>query len=153
MAHKDHLTIWKPERLYCRRTRNLDQFRGQSPGEFRGWLRQILINTGRDAWRRHQRQVPIARIRQGVEESGVGLDCSPADQTSHSRRMIRSEQVLRLSELIESLPSDQRDVIIIRHMEDWPVSRIAEHLGRSHASVADPLYRGLAQFREQLERE
>ena len=128
-------------------------FRGQSEGEFKRWLREILINTCRDACRKQQRQVPIARVRKGVEESSVRLDRFSAHHTSPSHRVVRNEQVLRLSELIENLPTDQRDVVILKHLEDWPVTRIAQHLERSHASVAGLLRRGLANLREQLERE
>jgi RNA polymerase sigma-70 factor, ECF subfamily len=48
------------------------------------------------------------------------------------------------------LPEEQRTAVELHHLKDESVTAIAEHLGRSEASVAGLLRRGLKKLRELL---
>jgi RNA polymerase sigma-70 factor (ECF subfamily) len=74
-----------------------------------------------------------------------------ADQSSPSQRAVKNEQTLQLAVAIQQLPEAQREALMLRHFHDWPLARIAEHLGRTPAAVAGLLKRGLQQLREQLQ--
>jgi RNA polymerase sigma-70 factor (ECF subfamily) len=131
-----------------------EQFRGQSDAEKAAWLRQILANTLTDALRRFRRQQgdqhqsleaaveqSSARLEQWLEATGP----TPADQVS------RQEQTLRLAAALARLPDDQRNAVELRHLQGYSVPAISELTGRSIASVAGLLRRGLRALRKELE--
>jgi RNA polymerase sigma-70 factor (ECF subfamily) len=132
-----------------------DQFRGHSPAERAAWLRQILANTLANAVRdlaRAKRDVALERsLEASLTESSSRLEAwLVADQSSPSQRVERNEQLLRLAEALAGLPDVQREVLVLRHCQGWALADIATHLGRTRASVASLLRRGLAQLREHL---
>jgi RNA polymerase sigma-70 factor (ECF subfamily) len=49
------------------------------------------------------------------------------------------------------LPDDQRTAIEMHHLRDQPVADIARALGRTEASIAGLLRRGLKRLRELLQ--
>src|SRR5206468_4920779 len=75
-----------------------------------------------------------------------------ADQSSPSQRAERNEQLLALSRALAALPDAQREVLVLRHCQGLSLAEISEHLGRSRASVASLLRRGLKELRDHLPR-
>jgi RNA polymerase sigma-70 factor (ECF subfamily) len=131
------------------------QFRGQTVAERAAWLRQILANTLANAVRdltRARRDVALERsLEAALGDSSSRLEAwLAADQSSPSQRAERNEQLLRLAEALVGLPEAQREVLVLRHCQGWALADIATHLGRSRASVASLLRRGLKQLREHL---
>jgi RNA polymerase sigma-70 factor (ECF subfamily) len=134
----------------------LGQFRGQSSAEQAAWLRQILANTLANAVRdfgRARRDVDLERSLQlSLDDSSSRLEAwLAAEQSSPSQQAERNEQVLRLAEALAELPDPQREVLVLRHCHGWALAEIAEHLGRTRASIASLLRRGLKQMRELLQ--
>ena len=129
------------------------QFRGRSEGEWAAWLRRILANTLNDAVRKYGREIARERVAaDGVDESSARLEAwLEADQSSPSQRAIRQEQFLRLADALAQLPEDQRVVVEWHHLKDESVADIAQRLGRTEASVAGLLRRGLQKLRELLQ--
>jgi RNA polymerase sigma-70 factor (ECF subfamily) len=128
------------------------QFRGQSEQELAAWLRQILVRRLRNAVRdlgRARRDVGRERsLQAAVEHSSARLEAwLAAAQTSPSEQAMRHEQLLRLTEALESLPEAQREAIILHHLQDWTLEQVGAHLGRSPAAVAGLIKRGLKQLR------
>jgi RNA polymerase sigma-70 factor (ECF subfamily) len=64
---------------------------------------------------------------------------------------VRQEQLLRVARAVAQLPDDQRIVIEMHHLRDQPVAEVAAYLGRTEASVAGLLRRGLKRLRELLQ--
>lgn len=90
-------------------------------------------------------------LERELDASGQRLDqMLRADQTSVSQRMQRVERAELLTAALERLPEDQRNVILARHCRGLGLQEIAEETGRTTASVAGLLRRGLAVLREQL---
>jgi RNA polymerase sigma factor (sigma-70 family) len=90
-------------------------------------------------------------LEQELDASGYRLDqMLQADQTSVSQRVQRSERAERMAEAIEGLPEEQRVVLLARHCRGLGLQEIAAETGRTTASVAGLLRRGLATLREQL---
>ena len=131
------------------------QFRGTSAAEQAAWLRQILARTLANAIRdytRAKRDVTLERsLQSSLEESSARLEAwLVADQATPSEVAERNEQLLNLAQSMAELPEAMREVLLLKHCHGWSVAEIGEHLGRSRASVASLLRRGLKHLREHL---
>ncbi len=132
-----------------------DQLRAVSPEGRRAWLRQILANAISDAGRRFATAGRDAgredAIRRGLNESSARLvACLAADQSSPSERADRLDELVRLTAAIANLPADQRTAVELKHLEGWPVDRIADEMGKTPVAVGGLLRRGMAALRETL---
>ena len=135
--------------------RSLDDTRGRSEGEVLAWLRKILAHNLSHAVRDHTRdRRNVARefsIRTALDRSSARLENWLADdRPSPSQKAVRDEQLLKLGRALATLPEDQRESVILHHLEGWPVERIARHLGKTEKAVGGLLYRGLKQLRVTL---
>jgi RNA polymerase sigma-70 factor, ECF subfamily len=132
-----------------------DQFRGSTEGEWLAWLRQALAHNLADALRAFgQAKRDLARERSleaAVEASSRRLEAwLAAEQSSPSQQAQRHERALRLAQALATLPDDNREALVLHYCEDWPLTDIATHLGRTPAAVAGLLKRGLKQLRARL---
>jgi RNA polymerase sigma-70 factor (ECF subfamily) len=132
---------------------NRAQFRGQTAAEQAGWLRRILSNTLIDAARKFGRELDLEQpLEQRLHDSSARLEAwLAADQSSPSEAAGRQEQLLRVARALGQLPDDQRTAIELHHLRDQPVADIARDLGRTEASIAGLLRRGLKRLRELLQ--
>jgi len=130
----------------------LSQFQGVTDAQLLAWLTKILAHNLIDAIRKFHgatrnvgRELPIELK---LEESSAQLqrwlqdaDLTPAEQVS------REELLCRLASAIEQLPKDQGDAVRLHYLLGWEIARIGQHLGRTPASVAGLLRRGLNRLR------
>lgn len=128
------------------------QFHGDQEA-FAVWLRKALANNIRDSLRRARRQRRDVTREQSLEaaidqSSERVAACLAADQTSLTGRVIRNEDLLRLSHAILALPEPQRDAVVLHHLQGWRLAEVAERLNRTEAAVAGLLHRGLRRLRE-----
>jgi RNA polymerase sigma-70 factor (ECF subfamily) len=130
------------------------QFRGTTDAELAGWLRTILANTIAQALRKIGQQ-PGAQphsLEAALEESSLRLErWLELSDSGPGARLLRQEQLTRLADALAQLPEDQRTAVELRHVQGWSVPDIGELTGRSVASVAGLLRRGLKRLRELLE--
>jgi RNA polymerase sigma-70 factor (ECF subfamily) len=131
---------------------NLKQFRGGTEAELVAWLRRILANNLADAVRKFHREVPLDRlVEKAISDSSARLEAwLSANGSSPSEQAMRQERLLRLADALAQLPEDQRIAVEWHHLRDESVSAIAERLGRTEASVAGLIRRGLKKLREVL---
>jgi RNA polymerase sigma-70 factor (ECF subfamily) len=135
--------------------RDLERFRGRTPGEQAAWLRQILAhnlaNVVRDL-RRDKRDVAREQALQAaLDESSSHLDAWLADeQSSPSRQVEQHERAVRLAEALATLPENQREAVVLRHWQNCSLAEIGERLGCTTAAVTGLLHRGLRNLRQQL---
>jgi RNA polymerase sigma-70 factor (ECF subfamily) len=132
-----------------------EQFRGRTGAEQAGWLRQILARTLSRAVRdlgRAKRDVGRERsLEAGIEDSSARLEAWLAtDQSSPSQKAERNEQLLQLADALDQLPADQREAVVLRHLQGQSLEELARRLGRSKAAVAGLLHRGFKRLRELL---
>jgi RNA polymerase sigma-70 factor (ECF subfamily) len=132
------------------------QFRGQTPEELAAWLRQVLTRTLANTLRSYGQ----ARRDVGAErslEADLDASCSrldawlAADQTSPSEAAGARERATALAEAVTDLPDDQREVILLKHCHGLSLADIAGRTGRTTASVAGLLRRGLQRLRDRLD--
>jgi RNA polymerase sigma-70 factor (ECF subfamily) len=128
-------------------SKKLPDYLRRRPLPFYPWLRQI-------AWEKllhmHARHLTVQK-RSVTREGPNHLDLSDhstmqlvdqlvASGTSPSRRMVRKEIRERVRTAITQLPSSDREVVILRHLEQLSLREIAEVLGISE-SAAQSRYR------------
>jgi RNA polymerase sigma-70 factor (ECF subfamily) len=134
---------------------NFDQFRGQTEAELVKWLQVILANVAAEQIRKAKAQKRDLGLEQSLEEALRGSSARlekffvPAE-SSPSRRAEKNEFLLSFAEALDQLPKDQRDVVILRDVEERKVNDIAGRLGRSEKSVAGLLRRGRRALRQLL---
>ena len=136
--------------------RRLDDYLRERPIPFYGWLRQLAGERIVDAHRRH---VTTQRRSVTLEHRELELPDASADQlvrrlfaadTSPSNRMIRQERHERLKEALASLPQRDREVLVMRHLEQLSTSEIAAMLEITEPAVKSRLLRALIRMREQM---
>ena len=128
------------------------QFQGDREA-LAAWLRKVLANNIRDSLRRARRLRRDVTREQSLEaaidqSSDRVAACLAADQTSLTGRVIRNENLLRLSHAILALPELQRDAVVLHHLQGWKLADVAQHLKKTEAAVAGLLHRGLRRLRE-----
>ncbi len=104
------------------------------------WLRRILANKLTDATRHFARRKRDAALEQTYQET---IDDSarrlervvPADQTSPSQIVLRSERARRLADALSELPEDQRVAVELHHLSGFKLAEVAAYMERTHASV------------------
>lgn len=135
--------------------RDRDTYRGKTEKEEAAWLRQILVRNLADEYRkfaRGKRNVGLERSFQiSVNDSSCRLEAwLVATQMSPSLHVAHNQQLLRLASCLAQLPEDQRLAVELHHLKGYLSSKVAELMGRSEASVAGLLRRGLKRLRELL---
>lgn len=132
-----------------------DQFRGSSPEELAGWLRQILARNLAHAVRdfhRDKRDIDCEQsLVESVEKSSARLeDWLASDQSSPSQRAQRNEQMLQLAEAVESLSDAQREAVLLHYWQGWTLAEVAEHLDRTPSAISGLLHRALEKLRQSI---
>ena len=113
------------------------RFTGDSRAAF-GWLLTIARNLVIDAHRKHKRRKTDTGIEQIVI---VAPDASPEEQA------ILSEQCKILWQLLQELPDERREMLVLRYMLGWRVNQIARHFGIAENTVSVTIRRLLRQLR------
>jgi RNA polymerase sigma-70 factor (ECF subfamily) len=131
-----------------------EQFRG-GEAERAAWLRQILAHNLADALRAFDQAKRNAgrerSLEAAIQESSARLGAWLAGgQSSPSQRAQRHEEAVRLAEALAELPVDNREALVLHYCESLPLAETAGRMGRTTASVAGLLKRGLKQLRERL---
>ena len=100
---------------------------------FTAWILRVARNVAIDSLRQ-RRPVPCAE----VIESG-----RPADDSCHDRRR-------GLEQALKTLPDDQRDVVVLRHLVGLSPGEIAHRLGRTESSIHALHHRARLALRREL---
>ena len=115
-----------------------DQFRGQSEGELRAWLRAILGRVLIDELRKFGRQKGELEmsLQPALDESSARLESwLEAEGSTPSQHAERDERMRRFQEALNQLPESQRTAVELKKLHGWTVSAISEHMGRTKSAV------------------
>jgi RNA polymerase sigma-70 factor (ECF subfamily) len=132
-----------------------EAFRGTTPAELARWLQEILANLAMDQVRRETADKRDATLEHSLHAAAADSSARlerwlAADQSGPEAAAQRHELLLHLAEALEQLPQEQRDVVILRDLQEMPLAQIAAELGRTEKSVAGLLLRGRRRLRELL---
>ena len=129
VAQEAFLSAWKA----------LPNFRGES--QFSTWLYQLTTHAAIDLMRREKRQIAAADI---TEVSAADPTPSPQQQAE------QSEQREIVRDAILQLAPEQREVVVLRFMEELSYEEIGAVLKLPPGTVKSRLNRAKAQLKEIL---
>jgi RNA polymerase sigma-70 factor, ECF subfamily len=102
-----------------------------------------------DALRKHARPDGAERsFEVALEQSSAQLELFlTANQTSPSGRVEKQERLVRLADVLEALPEDQRRAIELKHLQGLALIEVARQMNRSVPAVAGLLQRAMKALR------
>jgi RNA polymerase sigma-70 factor (ECF subfamily) len=115
-----------------------DQFRGDSPEAYKGWVRRILLNV-LGKFRRHWRRCRGRDVSREVPLDQPTVDLGPARHDTPSHLARRCEQHDALAAALADLPEDQRRAVALRIDHGLSFVEIGQRIGKS-ADAARMLY-------------
>ncbi len=135
--------------------RDRERFTRGGDAEVAGWLRRILSNNLADLVKAHGRaKRDVGRQRSlddAIEKSSLRLEkWLAASESSPSRKAIRHEEVLRLAAALYTLPEDEREVLMLRHLHELTMRELCARTGRSTAEAARLIQKGLLGLRKAM---
>jgi RNA polymerase sigma-70 factor (ECF subfamily) len=128
------------------------QFRGGTDAELAGGLRQILARCLADLVRRYRtggrRAGRELSLDQLLSRSSEAMERVLAtDSTSPSSSAARRDLGVVLSDALAELSEDQREVIVLHHVEGLGWDEVARRMGRTPGTVRMLWTRALKQLR------
>jgi RNA polymerase sigma-70 factor, ECF subfamily len=100
---------------------------------FTSWILRVAHNVAIDSLRQ-RRPVPCEEVIESWR---------PADDSSHDRRW-------GLEQALQTLPEDQRGVVVLRHLVGLSPGEIAERMGRTESSIHGLHHRARLALRREL---
>ncbi len=137
--------------------RHFGQFRGDTEAELAGWLRRTLARTLSDFARRFRktaaRQVGRERSLEALlDDSSQALErLLVADGDTPSGDAQRRELRGVLADALAELSADQREVLVLRSLEERSWDEVALKMGRTAGAVRLLWVRALKRLRPLLE--
>jgi RNA polymerase sigma-70 factor (ECF subfamily) len=140
--------------------RGLDRFEERS--SLKTWIFRILVNRARTRAVREARQVPFSSLVTSEDQGGPAVDPSvfAADGTWASppqrldvepeTRLLARELRGRLAAVVDTLPEQQRTVILLRDVAGLDGPEVAEALGISEGNQRVILHRARTRVRDSL---
>jgi RNA polymerase sigma factor (sigma-70 family) len=105
-----------------------------------GYVRRMLVTRAANRWRRRRRRPE--RLLGDLTAAGA----DPATPDPSDDTLTRDVVVTAL----QALPTRQRAAVVLRFLEDLPVTEVARVLDCSEGAVKSHTARGLARLRESL---
>lgn len=127
--------------------RNLANFRGDA--KVSSWLHRIAINQCLTTKRRAKTR--SEDFLDDETNEGERVFVAPA-HLSPSRTIEQNERLFYVRQAVTSLPSDLRQVIVMKEFEDMTFQEISETLELPLSTVKSRVYTALKQLRLKLER-
>jgi RNA polymerase sigma-70 factor, ECF subfamily len=137
--------------------RRLGDYARTQPLPFYPWLRGLALERLAQLYRTHVRAAKRSVAREELclplipDDSARELAARLADRGSSPSARVRHEDLRRrLRDALEQLSERDREVIIMRHLEQLPVRDIAAVLGISEGAVKVRHVRALERLRKRL---
>ncbi len=134
------------QECFLRAYQNFSRFRGECRIET--WLIRIAVNLVRD--NNKSRRASFWRKLVGLEGTeGNEVDVR-APNPSPERVLLARSELQAVWSAVDALSRQQREVFLLRFVEELSLAEIAEALGIRVGSVKAQLFRGLGSVRKQM---
>ena len=125
---------------FIRAWKNRKEYRGE-PAQATGWVLRIARNLVIDTYRWEKSRIEYTEIP--VEEE---ILCIPEEQHPEER-ILASEQHQLVLKLMDGLPSNQREILVLRYLLNWKVRQISQYLEIPENTVSVYIRRALEKLR------
>lgn len=144
------------QEIYLQAESRLMHFTGQSNEEAVGWLILVAKQTVIDIHRRHfaaqvrdlRRELRPADVAHSASQPSAWLFGS-AGLTSPSQIVARDERQRWLHGVLDQLPENDREIILLRHFVECSNSEAAEILGLTAQAASIRYIRAITRLRDQ----
>jgi RNA polymerase sigma-70 factor (ECF subfamily) len=106
---------------------------------FAAWLYRIAANLISDRWQRKRRE--------DVAEEPEEIESAPA----RSAELEDVERKATLFRLVETLPAEQRRVVVLRFVEEKSIKEVAREIRKTEGAVKQLQFRALTSLRTRME--
>ena len=135
------------QECFLRAYKNRSRFRGEA--KVGTWLFRIAINLARDHMR--NRRMAFWKKFSGGEESELSLaEGVPDERATPERRLLAQEQLGKVWHALDELPARQREVFLLRFMEEMSVEEIAGATELRPGTVKAHLFRAMSTVRRRV---
>lgn len=114
------------------------------------WLYRMCKNCAYDYMRKFYKHKALSLTRIDEDGEETETDIQTESDESPEEIVLAKERQRVVRQAIASLPEEQRDVIVLRELEDMPYSEIAEVLGISEGTVKSRISRGREALKKEL---
>lgn len=137
------------QEAFIKAWRSLSSFRGDS--SFSTWLYRITVNTARDSISSDTRRNTVSLTHDDDGEITEWDVPVTAGEGVPEDDLLKKERILGVRRAIERLPEEQRQVIVMRDLDELSYQEISEKLGVELGTVKSRINRGRASLREIIE--
>ncbi len=118
---------------------------------FAAWLFRIAANLIADRWQRSGREVVDDSLLESAQtESGAfGSKSSPSAKAA-AAEIENVERRAALYRLVDTLPEEQRRVLILRFVEEKSIKEVAREVGKTEGAVKQLQFRALTNLRVRM---
>ena len=133
---------------------NLARYAEERPLPFYPWLRQFIWNRLVDLHRKHfaQRRDVSRELQWEMSDHSVNdlAKRLAAENSNPSEDARRNEQCQRVQKALGRMRPNDREILVLRHLEQLSTSEIAAVLGISELAAKKRQVRALLRLREQI---
>lgn len=130
--------------VFCRMVEKLDTFRPRGR-PLLAWLYTIARNLVTDSYRQNGRAQHLS-LDEATPVAGEG-------ENDLGRALDRHLEARRLARALTHLTEEQRQVILLKFIEDLSNAEVAGHLGKTEGAIKSLQHRALDALRRALHRE
>jgi len=134
------------QECFLRAYQNLPHFRGECRIET--WLIRIAVNQVRDHVK--SKRMSFWRRLVGLEDEEASQSTVPASSPSPERILLARAQLETVWGAVQALSPQQREVFLLRFVEELSLPEIAQVLGIKVGSVKAQLFRALGTVRKHM---
>jgi RNA polymerase sigma-70 factor (ECF subfamily) len=125
------------QEAFVRVYRSMQTFRGDA--QFGTWLYRIIMNLS------------LNRLKQKKTEDGAARDLARETESVAGNVPDRMDVPLHIERALHELPTLQRAVVILRHIDGLSTKQVSSILRCSEGTVKTHLYRGLKKLKKKLQ--
>lgn len=146
----NHEDAWDlAQESFLRVYRNLSRFQGKA--SFSTWLFTITTNTCRDELRKRQRRVKTQSLSEPIQTKDGELERELVDVSMIPEEISLNRELQdEIQEVIDKLPTEQKEVIILREFDGFNYGEIAEITGVAIGTVKSRISRARRNLRSEL---